>query len=227
MPVIAPPPDSFTGPPEDYYQQLEAALTLTASGANDEFLTIALTSAPNSTVPPDPALFAMTGGFVRHYPPGTIIPSPDSFSDPSAGTLVLTTWLGDIEAQARAFPPGTPPISRIYYIGVDSAATAILLRVQTATMSEAALRASWKSEQGSAAPANAPVGDLVDAHNQRVMGGTGSVFVEGGTPIGQMTKELTAAVDTYRTILRITDNGTPPAYAALPPTLIGAPYYEL
>lgn len=225
MPVIAPPPDTFVGNPEDYYQQLGMQIAIATSGVGGAFLDISMTGAASASPPPDPTLFAMTGGFLRFYPPGTSIPSPDAFIEPQQGVLVLTTWLGDVEAQAKAFPATTPPIGRVYYVGVDAVATGGILRVETAKMSEKALRASWKSATGSAPPAATTLTDLIDAHNARVMGATGSLFVEGGTPIGAVAFD--ASLNAYRLTLRMTSNDASSGYVSPAPVFMGAPYYEL
>jgi len=223
MPIIAPPPLGFTGTPDDYYLQLQIALTLVVSGPNGEFVDIGLTRATGGSVALDPTLFAMTGGFVRHYPPGMPIPSPDGFVDAQNGVLVLATWIGDVEAQRRNFPPDTPATSRIYYVGVDLLATETMLRAEIALMHDAALRASWRDTQNTPPPATHDA--LVDAHKLRVMAGAASVFVDGGTAIGKAAQDGTASAETYRFTLRMTAGGSPPAYVSPLPNFGGAPYY--
>ncbi len=227
MPIIAPPPAGYPGSAEDYYQQLQVEVAVTLSGPNGEFADLALTRTPTGALAPDPSLFAVMGGFVRCYPAGTAIPSPDLFVEPARDSLVLTVWIDDIEAQRRAFQADTPPISRVYYVGIDAVETATLLRIETSRMSEAALRASWKSAQQTSPPPGTTTADLIDAHNLRVMNGTGALFVDGGTCIGKMTKDLTAALETFRITMRMTDDGTPPVYVPPLPTFLAAPYYVL
>jgi hypothetical protein len=229
MPVIAPPPENFSGSAEDYYEQLPTQLAMAVSGPDGAFADFTLTGAPNAGQPPDPTLFAVTGGFVRHYPPGTSIPSPDNFIEPQQGVLMLSTWLGDIEAQTRVFPPDTPPIARVCYVGVDPVATALILRAEIDLMHDPELRASWKTGQGngSAPPAGTLHPALVDAHKLRVMAGDASVFVTAGTAIGKAIQDQAAAVETYRFTLRMVSAGSPAAYVSPLPTFIGAPYYDL
>jgi hypothetical protein len=226
MPVIAPRPDGFAGTPDDYYQQLQIDVALTASGPGGEFVDIALSAATGSTLGIDPTLFAMTGGFISCFPAGASIPSPDNLVDPNRDTLILTVWLGDIEAQQRKFPPGTSPLGRVYYAGIDPTGTAAILRTETAKMSDAALRASWKAQQTTTV-SGVDREALIDAHNSRVMSGTGSVFVNGGTPIGTIRPVAGASDPTYAFTLRATDAGPSPAYVSPLPVLIGAPYYGL
>ena len=226
MPVIAPPPDGFAGTPDDYYQQLQIDLTLAASGPSGEFVEIALAPVTGSSLAIDPTLFAMTGGFISCFPAGAVIPSPDNLVDPIRTTLVLTVWFGDIEAQQRRFPPGTPPLGRIYYVGIDPSGTAVLLRAETARMSDAALRASWKAQQ-TASSSGIDRETLIDAHTARVMSGTGSVFVTGATRIGTIPPVAGAAGPTYAFTLRTSDAGPSPVYVSPLPVLIGAPYYGL
>lgn len=225
MPIIAPPPASFQGTVADYYQQLQVQLTVTIAGPNGEFLDIALAKAPNATTTPDGTLFAMTGGFVRYYPDGAAVPSPDNLTTAAGGALVLKSWADDVLAQRRAFPPGTPPISRVYYLGVDQTLTAALLRLQTARMSEAALRASWKDQIGSAPASGTTLDQLIDQHNTRVMGGLGDVFVEPATAIGTAAPGATA--ETFAFSLRMANCDSPAAYVSPMPTFRGAPYYDL
>lgn len=227
MPIIGPPPASFSGPPADHYLQLQIQLAVTLSGSNGEFVDFSLTHSAGGTVALDPTLFAMTGGFVRCYPPGTPIPSPDSFSDATRSVLVLTTWLGDIEAQQRGFPPDTPSIGRIYYIGIDAAATSAVLRAETDKMGDAALQASWKAEQSTSPAPGTTHNVLVDAHNQRVMAGTGAVFVDPGAAVGKAMRDAASSAETYRFALRMVSAGPPPAYVSPLPNFGGAPYYEL
>ncbi len=229
MPVIAPPPANYQGALLDYYQQLEIDLGLAMSGPNNEFVDITLAKAANATnsIPVDATLFAMTGGFVRHYPNGTVVPSPDSFTSPPEGVLVLTVWLEDIATQQRAFPADTPAMGYIYYVGVDQTQTSAILRTETAKMSDAALRASWKDQQGAAPAAGTTLDDLIDQHNARVMMGLGAVFVDGGTPIGKAAQDPTTSVETYRFTLRMTGGGNPVTYVSPVPIFTGAPYYDL
>ena len=225
FPVVAPPPPSFSGSPEDYYQQLPFALSTEVSGPNGEFVDITLARTGN-TGPVEATLYAMTGGFVRYYPEGMTVPSPDGFAAPAGGVLVLTTWAGDVEAQQRVFPPGTPSIGRIYYVGVDATQTALVLRTETARMSEAVLRVSWRAQQSTAPPPNTTLDALIDAHNERVMTGAGSVFVDGGSSIGKAAQDTSAAIDTFRFTLRMAASGPPPAYISPTPVILGAPFYD-
>lgn len=227
LPIVALPPDSFTGQPAAYYQQLQLMLDVAPSGPNDEFADIGLSPDPNGTATPDPTLFAMAGGFVRCFPAGATIPSPDGFSDPARDSLMLTVWIGDIEAQQRGFPPDTPPVARIYYVGIDAVATAATLRLQTALMSEAALRASWKAEQFTSAPSGTTPDQLIDAHNLRVMTGVGSVFVDPGTAIGKAAPDIGGPVGSFRFTLRVSAAGAPPTYVSPLPLFAGAPDFEL
>jgi hypothetical protein len=227
MPIIAPPPTTFSGPPLSYYQQLQIDLQMIASGPNGEFAAFTLAPVAGASVAPDPTLFAMTGGFVGYYPPNTPIPSPDNYTDPQRGVLMLTTWLGDFEAQTRAFPPDVPATGRIYYVGVDPIETKLILRAEAEKMKEPALRASWKAQQGSAAASNTTPGALVDAHTLRVMTGQGSVFVEGGAAIGKAALDVSAAAQTYAFALRMTDCGNPMNYVSPVPLFSGIPYFVL
>lgn len=227
MPIVPRAPDSASSSPQAFYQQLQVDLALAVSGPGGVFLDITLAKGANASSSPDSTLFAMTGGFVAFYPAGSTVPSPDSFSDPVRGVLVLTPWLGDVEAQKRTFPPDTPRPGRIYYVGVDEAATKPILRDETARMSDAALRASWTEAKGSAPPPGTASAALIDAHNDRVMAGTGSVFVDGRTPIGKAVQDNMAAVETYRLTLRMTNLGPPVSYVSPLPAIRGAPYYAL
>lgn len=225
LPIIAPPLATDPAAALAFYQQLQIQISLAASGPNGEFIDISLAKAGVS--PLDATLFAMTGGFVRFYAAGATIPSPDNFVDAARDILMLTTWLGDVEAQQRRFPPDTPPIGHVYYVGVDQPQTALILRAETAKMSEAALRASWKAAQSSAAPPSTTIDALVDAHNLRVMGGTGSVFVTPGTAIGRAAEAVGTTVETYTFTLRTTTCGPPVSYVSPLPVFKGAPYYDL
>lgn len=225
MPIVPRAPDGTSSATQAFYQQLQVTIGLALSGPGGAFLDIMLAQAANASSSPNPTLFAMAGGFVRFYPAGAGVPSPDGFSDPAQGVLMLTPWLGDVEAQKRAFPPDTPRPGAIYYVGVDEAATKLILRDETARMSEAALRASWTEVKGAAPPPGTSPSDLIDAHNDRVMAGTGSVFVDGGTPIGKAVQDVSAAVETYRFTLRMTNLGPPIVYVSPLPAIRGAPYH--
>lgn len=228
MPIIAPPPPAYQGAAVDYYQQLQIALGLAMSGPNGEFVDFTLTPAANATssTPLDATLFAMTGGFVRYYPLNMAVPSPDSFLAPANGVIAVTVWLDDVLAQKRAFPADTPAISRVYYVGVDLSQTTAILRSETAKMSDAALRASWKTQLNTAPPIGTTHDQLIDQHNSCVMNGSASVFVDAGTPIGKAAQDTAAAIETYKFTLRMTDSGPPMTYVSPLPTFIEAPYYE-
>lgn len=229
MPIVPPPPANYPGAPVDYYQQLQIELALAASGPNGEFLDVTMTRAPNSTntAPIDATFFAVTGGFVRYYPSGSTVPSPDNFLAPANGVIALTVWLGDVLAQQRAFPVDTPATGRIYYVGSDQSETSAFLRTETAKMSDAALRASWKDQQGSAPPAGTTSDDLIDQHHTRVMIGLGAVFVDAGTPIGKAVRDTAVTAETYKFTIRLTDNSAPMNYVSALPLFRGAPYYDL
>jgi hypothetical protein len=229
MPIIAPPPSTYQGAALDYYQQLQLDLGLAMSGPNGEFVDFTLTKAANATssAPIDATLFAMTGGFVRYYPANLTVPSPDGFTAPADGVIELGVWLDDVLAQQRAFPPDTPSISRIYYVGVDLDQTTALLQNETAKMSDAALRASWKTQLNAPPPDGTTHDQLVDQHNGCVMAGLASVFVDAGTPIGKAAQDSAAPVETYLFTLRMTDSGPPMTYVSPLPSFIGAPYYDL
>lgn len=229
MPVVAPPPASFTGAPLDYYQGLQIDVGVVISGPNNEYVDITLARAANSslTTPVDATLYAMTGGFVTFYPEGMQVPAPDSFEAPVNGVVVLTTWIDDVTTQQRVFPPDMPAIGRVYYVGVDLAQTALILKNETLKMSDAALRVSWKNQNGTAAPSGTTHDDLAEQHKTLVMTGLGSVFVDGGTAIGRAAQDTAAGTETYTFSLRMADSGPPMSYVSPIPVFRGVPYYEL
>jgi hypothetical protein len=229
MPIVAPPAGADQATALAYYQQLQIEIGLALSGPNGEFVDITLAKAANATNTNsvDATLFAITGGFARYYPGNMAVPSPDNFTAPADGVLVLTVWIEDIAAQQQAFPPDIPAIGRIYYVGVDLAETTTLLRGETARMSDAALRASWKAQLSASPPSGTTHDQLVDKHNGFVMAGAASVFVDAGTPIGKIAQDTTAAVETFTFTLRMTSSDAPIAYVSPLPTFKGAPYYDL
>ena len=229
LPIVAPPPANYQGAPLAHYQLLQIQVAVATSGPNGEFVDITLAKAANAinSNPVDATLFAMTGGFVRYYPYDMAVPSPDNFTAPADGVLVLTVWIEDLTAQQHAFPPDTPAIGRIYYVGADLAQTTTILRGETARMSDAALLASWKAQLNAAPPAGTTHDQLIDKHNGFVMAGSASVFVDAGTPIGKAAQDNTAAVETYKFTLRMTNGNLPIVYVSPLPTFKGAPYYDL
>ena len=229
MPMVAPPPADNQGTPLDYYQQLQIQIGLATSGPNNEFVDISLAKAANPTnsTPIDATLLAMTGGFVRYYSSGMSVPSPDNFTAPPEGVLMLKVWAADVCAQQVDFPPDTPALGRIYYVGADQTLTSTILRTETAKMSDAALRASWRDQQGTAASANTTRDQLIDQHNTRVMTGLADVFVEAGSAIGKAAQDGTATVETYKFTLRLMNCDAPIGYVSPLPIFAGAPYYDL
>lgn len=228
MPIVAPPSVSDQGTPLAYYQQLQVQVEVTTSGPNGEFADVILAKAANATnsTPVDATLFAMTGGFVRYYPSNMPVPSPDNFTAPADGVLVLTVWIEDVAVQQRALAPEIPAMGRIYYVGVDLTQTTTILRSETAKMSDAALRASWKAQLNAAPPSGTTHDQLIDKHNGFVMAGAASIFVDAGSPIGKAIQDNSAATETYKFTLRLTNSGSPIGYVSPLPVLRGAPYFE-
>ena len=229
LPVIKAAP--VGGSPAAYYQQLQINVVVTSSGLGGEFADIAITRVANPQTPPaiDATLFAMMGGFVRYFPPGTIVPSPDNLVAPAGGVLVLQVWAADILAQERAFPPTIPSLGRVYYVGVERTATEQLLRIQVAKMSIAALIASWKDVQGAAPPQNISDDDLIDHHWARVIQAPSttthpSVFVDPGTPIGKAAQN---GAESFQFSLRTTKCRAPISYVSPLKVFKGAPFLTL
>ena len=227
MPVIAPPPQGFSGPFQQYYAALGLVVTATETGdvirqgLEIKIAKAALTAAVDGT------LFAMTGGFVQYFPSGLILPTPDQQVSPAGGALELRVWIKDVDSQLKGFPAGVTPIASILYLGVQAPSVLAALQIEVAKMKEPPLRQSWKQANGgTAAPANMTVAALAADHLNRVMLGQAAVFVDGGTVLGQAA--LADDADPGQGVkfeLQFLDAANPGAYISPAFAISGAPFY--
>lgn len=229
MPVVMPPPASFTGTAADYYAQAPMYVDLAASGSNGDSALITLTRAAGTGEPLEATLYAMTGGSVTFYPANATVPSPaGAFTAPAtSGVLALKVFPVDVVNQKLEFPSDTPAIGFVYYVGADPAKCHDALRIATTQMKDPELRISWLSGQGSLPDTSWTREDLIDQHVGRVMLGSADVFVTAGTPIGAAAAVPSASVETYQFTLSTINSDPPLHYISPVPLFRGAPFYDL
>ncbi len=176
MPVIEPPPSGTD--PEAHYDAIEVDTEVALTSTTTEGVTIRLSNSSRGQ------LFAMTGGMVKFVPGGDPLETPGAEPSPGEGSVALEVWGVDV-TELETLSPGAPPMTRVLYLNVKAAAVRTALQASVAAIPEAALRALWQAAHGTPPPSGITAADLVTSHLNGVMLGTATVFVEGGSPIGE------------------------------------------
>ncbi|PYQ26990.1 MAG: hypothetical protein DMF56_21810 [Acidobacteria bacterium] len=146
---------------------------------------------------PFSTVFAMTGGFVSFYsdstpftlPGGQVLPASSSSGD--LGAIVLTIWGADFGQLNKGLAPELGRPVAILYRGLDKNAVSKALEGEVGKMPKRALVQSWKDGGGQGTEPDQAT--LKQLHLARILAGSGSVFVNGGTPLGEAVTALSGS----------------------------------
>jgi hypothetical protein len=211
MPVIAPPPAAQTDDPAGYYASLNATVSITPT-THDGGLRIEIS--PLAQAP----LYAIFSGLVHYLPPNAPLPG-STLVAPAKGALVLRVSLPDFSKSLASFPPGTPCISTILYLGVEQASVATALLPEVQKIGAAGLKHLWATTHSGNPP---PGTDFAADFLGRVLAGSVGVFVDGGVALGNAA---TVSPTSAAFELRVMDAATPKAYLSPLGLLLGATSY--
>jgi IPT/TIG domain len=174
MPIIGPPPRGIS--PFSHY-----AAATTASGISvlpGPHLGLIITLSNASFNP----LFAMVGGLISFIPAGDelpTLPATERFRSPGSGSLMIQTWIGDVQTLRRNLPPGVPPPTRVLYLNVQPASVRAALHHLVQAMTIPVLQGAW-NRPSPASDRTALEGNYLDL----LLLGQAKVFVPGGALIG-------------------------------------------
>jgi hypothetical protein len=170
LPVIL--PDTKLGDPLVHYDEIEQqGVVITAS----------------SLGPDGPLEIGIANSQVMHddpnVPMSTVFASTSGFVTYELGDIMLRVWLKDYDDLVKA--AGGLRVNRIVLGSLDPTSVENAMTEVVATLALAVLRESWIDAGGTGAFPQREV--LESTLVQRFMGGTASIFVRRGTPIGDAT----------------------------------------
>ena len=212
LPIIVPPAGADAGNPVGYNASVNATVSITPT-LNDAGIRIEVSPKERGR------LFAMFSGLVYFLPPNAAIPDSILVAPPGGG-LVLSVSLPDFSKSLASFPPGTPCVSTVVYLGLEQATVASALLPEVNKIGAFALQRLWATAHTGAPPVNT---DFAADYLSRVMTGAVGVFVDGGAVLGEANA---ASLTTAAFELRVTDAGTPRSYISPLGLLKGAPFYD-
>ena len=193
MPVIGPPPTGDD--PTTFYNEVSLATTVEVTAADHQGLLIKLSNADYSQ------LFAMSGGLVRFVPAGHPLPTSEGETAQGSGALVLETWIDDVNKLKSALPPGVPAMTYVLYLNVKPEAVLTGLRPHVQVLKDSVLKLAWNQ------PIDPPGrAELETNFLDRLLLGETTVFVPGGTLIGEAAKMTTDTASDRVFVFRFTDS---------------------
>lgn len=193
MPIVGPPPTGTT--PASHYSAVTTATTLQVVPGSHLSLEISLSNASFSEI------FAMVGGLITFIPAGAPLPTADAMPSPGSGSLVIQTWVVDVQTLRRSLPPGVPPPTSVLYLNVAPATVRTALQPMVHALAVPVLQGAWNQ-----ASSTSDRTTLENNYLDRLLLGQTSVFVPGGTPVGNAERVTPGNVSSdTRMTLRFTD----------------------
>ena len=176
MPFIPPPPANTDA--ESHYDSIMQTTVLSIVPSGNR-LSMRISSTAITSIGD---LFAVTGGLVTYIPAGAPLPLPGTPppTSPGAGSLVLQTWISDVNELKKILPGGVPAESHALYLNVTDTSVRAALTPMVQALAEKVLKGAWNQPSPPGGRA-----DLEKNYLDRVLLGQVTVFVRPGDKIGE------------------------------------------